>query len=133
MLRFALPAFAFALVATIAPSAAQVRCQAVDGDTLRCGAERVRMVGLDAPELHGQCPREVRRARAARDRLAELVAGGVTLRPRGRDRYRRLLALVRDRQGRDVAVVMIREGHARPYDGRSRREGWCGRSLPGRA
>lgn len=27
----------------------------VDGDSLRCGAERLRLLGIDAPELHG-CP-----------------------------------------------------------------------------
>src|SRR6478609_5008110 len=25
----------------------------VDGDTIRCGSERVRLIGIDAPELHG--------------------------------------------------------------------------------
>ena len=124
MLRLAIPALAVLLTAS--PAVGKVRCQVVDGDTLRCGAQRVRVIGLDAPEMRGQCPREVRRARAAKDRLAELVAEGVTLRTRGRDRYRRLLAVVRDRQGRDVAAVMIREGLARPYDGRGRRAGWCG-------
>jgi micrococcal nuclease len=28
----------------------------VDGDTLRCEAERLRLLGIDAPELH-RCPR----------------------------------------------------------------------------
>jgi len=45
--------------------------------------------------------------------LAELMAGGVTLRPHGTDRYWRLLVVVTDSRGRDVAVVMIREGLAR--------------------
>lgn len=110
-----------------APAGAQgTRCRAVDGDTLRCGAERVRVVGLDAPELHGaRCPAELRLARAATARLDGLAARGVTLRPMGRDRYRRLLAVVRTRDGRDVASVLIREGLARPYDGRGRRRGWC--------
>lgn len=27
----------------------------VDGDSLRCGAERLSLLGIDAPELHG-CP-----------------------------------------------------------------------------
>lgn len=109
------------------PAAAQgARCRAVDGDTLRCGRERVRVVGLDAPELHGaRCPAELRLARAATARLDALAARGVTLRPMGRDRYARLLAVVRTRDGRDVAMVLIREGLARPYDGRSRRRGWC--------
>lgn len=75
--------------------------------------------------MHGRCPAEVRLARVARDRMATLVIGGVTLHPHGRDRYRRLLAVVRDRQGRDVAAVLIREGLARPYGG-ERRRSWCG-------
>jgi len=28
----------------------------VDGDTLRCGGNRLRLLGIDAPELHG-CPK----------------------------------------------------------------------------
>lgn len=27
----------------------------VDGDSLRCGQERLRLLGIDAPEIHG-CP-----------------------------------------------------------------------------
>ena len=121
----ALAALLLALLAS--PADAQGwRCRATDGDTLRCGRGRVRVVGLDAPELHRpRCPAELRLARAATARMDSLVASGVTLRPRGRDRYGRLLAVVRDRQGRDVAMVLIREGLARPYDGRGRRRGWC--------
>ena len=107
------------------PAAAQP-VRAVDGDTLAIGTERVRVIGLDAPELHGQCPIEVALAREARDRMAALVGRGVRLFPQGRDRYGRLLAVVLDAQGRDVAAVMIGEGLARPYDGRGRRQGWCG-------
>jgi endonuclease YncB( thermonuclease family) len=122
----ALPTAIVATVITAAgPAVAQHRCHAVDGDTLACGAERLRVMGLDVPELRGRCPAEVQVARAARDRMAALVAGGVSLQPHGRDRYRRLLAVVRDRQGRDVALVLIREGLARPYGGEGRRS-WCG-------
>ncbi len=101
-------------------------CAAVDGDTLRCGRERVRLVGLDAPELQGRCARERRLAVAARDRLNGIVLrGGITLqRQRRPDRYGRTLAVVRDRQGRDVAAVLIAEGLARPY-ARGRRGSWC--------
>jgi endonuclease YncB( thermonuclease family) len=109
------------------PAAAQQRATVVDGDTVRVGGRLVRIVGLDAPEMRARCPREERLARQATARMAELVRGGVTLEPISRrDRYSRLLAVVRDRQGRDVAAVMIREGLARPYDGRGRRKGWCG-------
>jgi len=113
-----------ALILLAMPAAAQQRAYAVDGDTLRVGRERVRIMGLDTPELHGRCPREIAMARRAQARMGQLVAGGVLLSPHGRDRYGRLLAVVRDRSGRDVAQVMIREGLARPYEG-SRRNGWC--------
>jgi hypothetical protein len=33
--------------------------------------------------------------------------------------------VVRDRAGRDVAAVLIRERLARAYHGRGRRAGWC--------
>ena len=114
-----------ALVVGLSPAQAQRRCRAIDGDTLACGRERVRIMGLDTPEMRGQCPAEIRAARAAKNRLAGLIAAGVILEPNGRDRYRRLLAIVRDRRGRDVAQILIRERHARPYDGRGRRRGWC--------
>ena len=71
------------LAALLAPPAAAqgVRCRAVDGDTLRCGAERVRVVGLDAPELHGaRCPAELRLARAASS--CGCASGGAVARTR---------------------------------------------------
>jgi len=97
----------------------------IDGDSLACGSERVRIVGLDAPEIRARCPAEYRLAVQARARLAVLIAAGVTLHPQGRDRYRRTLAVVRDRSGPDVAEVLIEEGLAREYHGRGRRGGWC--------
>ncbi|MCW8085111.1 thermonuclease family protein [Sabulicella glaciei] len=108
-----------------APDSAFLSCAATDGDTLRCGEERVRLLGLDAPEMSGRCADESRRARAARDRLAALVQGGVRLARDGEDRYGRTLATAFDREGRDLTRILIREGHARPYDGRTRRQGWC--------
>ena len=120
-------AFLAALVAGIClatPASPQMRCGVVDGDTLRCGGELVRIVGIDTPERHGRCPFETRLARQATDRLKELAEGGIYMRPRGRDRYGRLLAEVRDVRGDDVAEVMIREGLGRPNHG-ERRKGWC--------
>jgi endonuclease YncB( thermonuclease family) len=109
------------------PASAQVRasCRAIDGDSLVCGQERVRIMGLDAPELRGRCRAERRVALAAHARMQQLVARGVTIERRGRDRYHRTLAVVRVRGGRDVAAIMIRERLARPYDGTGLRRGWC--------
>lgn len=118
--------FALMLTASFATSAATLETAiAVDGDTLRIGGERVRILGLDAPEMHARCLAESRMAWAAFLRMDDLVRDGVTVERRGLDRYQRTLAVVRDSRGRDVATVMIREGLARPYDGR-RRQGWCG-------
>lgn len=100
-------------------------CTAVDGDTIQCGADRVRIMGLDAPEMQARCPEELRLAVAAAARLRELLAEGVTLQPQGRDRYDRMLAVVLDREGNDLALILIREGLAREYHGRGPRGGWC--------
>jgi len=74
-------------------------CTATDGDTIRCGRERIRLLGIDAPEMPGHCrrgrrcvagdPRESKRSLA----LA-LRAGPITIARQGRDRYGRTLASV---------------------------------------
>lgn len=55
--------------------------RAVDGDTLAVGTERIRIMGLDAPEAghRAPCPREAALARMATRRMAELVDVGVTI------------------------------------------------------
>lgn len=79
--------------------------QVHDGDTLRCGAERVRISDIDAPELPGSPKCDGYRSRwawcdaalgyRARDALRAFVGSGpVRLRRIGVDRYGRTLALV---------------------------------------
>lgn len=116
-----------ALLALASPAAAQRSVTVIDGDTLRVSGEVVRLAGIDAPELRRpRCAEERRLARTARDRLQVLVAGGVRLQPAaGRDRYRRVLARVIDRRGRDVGEVLVAEGLAVPYHGRGPRHRWC--------
>jgi micrococcal nuclease len=107
-----------------APAAADPACRALDGDTLACGAERIRIIGLDAPETHGQCEAERELARLATERLAALITEGIEIQRRGQDRFGRTLARARSGE-RDVAETLIAEGLARAYDGRGRRAGWC--------
>lgn len=108
------------------PTCERATLRVWDGDTIRRGDERIRVMGLDTPEIHdgARCPREQRLAVRARDRLVELLRSG-PVRPdrRGRDRYRRTLAVVTV-NGIDVAGVLIGEGLARPYRG-GQRAGWC--------
>jgi endonuclease YncB( thermonuclease family) len=118
----------FALVASAASAQQQwpVPVEVVDGDTVRWQGRLVRIVGMDAPEMRGRCPRERERAAAATTRMQEIAIAGVIIEPVSRrDKYGRLLAVVRNWQGRDVAEIMIAEGLAAPYNGRGRRGDWC--------
>jgi endonuclease YncB( thermonuclease family) len=97
----------------------------IDGDTIRHQCERVRIAGIDAPELRARCPSERRLALQARDRLAELMREPFVLRGYGRDRYgRQLRQVIRRRDGLDIGQQLVSEGLARTWTGR--REGWCG-------
>jgi endonuclease YncB( thermonuclease family) len=87
--------------------------------------QTIRIMGLDAPEVHHRCEAERALAERARARLAQLLADGFTVREHGRDRYNRVLAEVFDARGLNVASVLIAEGLARRYNGRGPRELWC--------
>jgi hypothetical protein len=80
--------FFFALCAALAGTAcAAERCLAIDGDTLVCKRQKVRLTNVYAAELNQVG------GGAAKRRLQALVGGkDVTLRAFGHDRYGRLLA-----------------------------------------
>ena len=89
---------------------------AIDGDTLRCGRERIRLLGIDAPELPGHCRRGRKCVQgdpvASRAALAAAIAHGpATIERRSRDRYGRTLARVRV-NGVDLSAHMVRTGMA---------------------
>jgi len=92
------------------------RASAVDGDTLRIAGERVRIVGIDAPELAQKCAdargAEWRCGEAAKARLVSLVSGlEMHCRPQGRDRYGRVLA--QSAAGDvDLGETRVRQGFA---------------------
>jgi endonuclease YncB( thermonuclease family) len=73
------------------------RASAVDGDTLRLGSTRIRLIGLDAPELDQTCTDAEGATwacgEAAHRALAAIVAEGpVSCASQGRDQYGRVLA-----------------------------------------
>ena len=116
------------------PVAAEV-VEVVDGDTIAVRARiwlgqdletRVRLAGIDTPELHGKCARERRLAAAARDFVRmRLGAGAVALRDVQLGKYAgRVVARVTTADGEDVAAALIGAGLARAYDGGAR-SGWC--------
>lgn len=103
------------------PGSSAIVARIIDGDTLDLtDGRRVRLIGINAPELgHGRAPDQPL-ARAAREQLAELVAVGgrsdtptVTLYfgAERRDRHGRWLAHV-SRGGRSVERELTRDGLA---------------------
>ncbi|MBO9707999.1 MAG: thermonuclease family protein [Caulobacter sp.] len=99
-------------------AAALVACTAPavhDGDTLRCDGERVRLFGVDAPELkRGKTPAEPF-ADAARLELERLTRGRVACRFVDRDRYGRFVGKCWSSTSPDVNAAMIRSGLASEY------------------
>jgi micrococcal nuclease len=96
-----------------------------DGDTLRSPAgERIRVKGIDTPEIKGACAYERRLAAAAREFAAGQLrrAERVTLVRHGRDKYGRTLAYVLV-DGKDLGDEMVSRGLARKWEGR--RRSWC--------
>ena len=110
----------------------------IDGDTVEArvfvwpGHEiltKIRLRGIDAPEIRGACGPEIKQAEAARDRLKALIGQQkIWLTEIGPDKYygrvvARLLTAGPD-QPVDAGGVLIAEKLARPYSGK-RRESWC--------
>lgn len=95
-----------------------------DGDTLRVhmngGAEeKVRLIGIDTPEVHGRGGLRECFGQEASAELARLVPVGATVRlvidAEPRDRYGRLLAYVyRVQDGLHVNLEMAKRGFAAP-------------------
>ena len=122
-LRFTFAALALALIPL---SAAAAHYSVHDGDTFRIGRERIRVLGMDAPEIGrgARCAREQEAAVAARDYLAQkLTSSSVKIERAGHDVYGRTLARVYV-DGSDVATLMLANGLARPYT-RGRHPDWC--------
>ena len=98
----------------------------VDGDTLRYAGRRIRLLGIDTPELHpARCPAEERLGQAAKLRMQALVnAGPFALVADGRDTDRFGRDLRKAMRGdADLGLMLVSEGLARPYgDGR---RSWC--------
>ncbi len=75
------------------------QCTATDGDTIRCGSERIRLAEIDAPEMPGHC----RKGRqcvagdpyASKENLQRLVGGHAV----------RVTRLDTDRYGRTIGDV----------------------------
>jgi endonuclease YncB( thermonuclease family) len=91
--------------------------RAADGDSLEIDGQRIRLFGIDAPELRQLCQNsggEIPCGLEARDALAALVRGKtVTCTPEEAERsYDRIVAICRTDSVSDFSETMIRDGHA---------------------
>ena len=113
----------------------------IDGDTFEARVHvwpgldlttRVRLRGIDAPEMKARCDDERVRAEAARDALRALLAErDVTIAGIGPDKYfGRVVADVATPRTGDVSAALLAKGVARAYSG-GRRESWCEARIAG--
>ena len=107
----------------------------IDGDTIVVRARiwlgqdidtQVRLDGVDAPELKGQCGQERLLAEQARDLiLSNAWDGGVVLRKIHYGKYAgRVVARIISLDGEELSQILIRAGPGRAYDGGCR-QSWC--------
>jgi endonuclease YncB( thermonuclease family) len=107
----------------------------IDGDTFEARVHlepgldlntRIRLRGIDAPELKAACVQELQMAEAATAALRGLLGeGGVTISNIGPDKYAgRVVADVATRRTGNVSAAMLTAGHVRSYGG-GHRNGWC--------
>lgn len=119
----AVPAHADSAIFEICGSGKRHTC-VVDGDTVWLRGEKIRLEGIDAPELSDPgCRHEAALAREARQRLAAILnSHDWVLTRHGKDRYGRTLG--RFHIGSQTAGGMLVDaGLARVWTGR--REPWC--------
>lgn len=118
------------------PIAAKV-IQVIDGDTVEVEIApwfgvrlitRVRLSGIDAPEMRSPCADERERAEAAKDYLIAFLAGEpVYLSEVRRGKYfGRVIARLANHQGMDATEALLKAGHGVPYDGGRRAPSSCG-------
>lgn len=90
-----------------------------DGDTFRTrSGERIRLLGINTPEVAHNDQREQAYAREAKRRLTQLIMGKsvqLQLDREKRDKYGRTLAQVYLRDGRWVNNILVTEGLAHVY------------------
>lgn len=88
----------------------------VDGDTLEIGGRRIRLLGVDAPELQQTCRRGTQDFQCGHDvqlfLTLEIGEREVTCRGNRSDTFGRLLARCTV-AGRDVALWLVEQGFAR--------------------
>ena len=125
-----LPQLLLIMIADAASALAQpvANCHAIDGDTIICSRETIRIEDIDAAEMppHAKCAYEADLAIKAKlcvgDRLARSRVELVRDQKRPRERYGCTLELVKV-DGVDLDEALMAAGLERAWDGK--RRPWC--------
>ncbi len=96
------------------------RSRASDGDSMRIGQQRVRILGIDAPELDQTCTAADGNlwpcGQVAKQRLSQLLrAPDFQCSSSARDKYDRALATC-EANGQDIGAILVVEGLAVSYN-----------------
>ena len=114
---------------------AAIVTRVIDGDTIEVRAQiwleqeilvKVRLAGVDAPELAAVCEEARQRAQRSRDLLVQQVDGARVLlvRIRGDKYFGRVIGHVMTPNGEDLSALLLAAGLAVPYAG-GRRAPMC--------
>lgn len=88
----------------------------------------VRLVGINAPEMHSKCQEEVDAAVKVKTALEEILPVGrpvLICNPKEDIYPGRVDALVLLSGGRIVSSMLLDQGVVRPYHGKKKRQPWC--------
>ncbi|MEH6477714.1 MAG: thermonuclease family protein [Sneathiella sp.] len=91
---------------------------------------KVRLKGIDTPEIRGKCAAEKELAIKARDFLRDLTKGSLTVLEaipftgKATGKYGRVIGTLYTPLNENINLMMIEKGYGRAYDG-GKRESWC--------
>jgi endonuclease YncB( thermonuclease family) len=106
------------MASATAPKVHVGTAQVIDGDSLRVGGVSIRLFGIDAPEAAQMCEGKAPvQCGAAAHRFVEQMTGNqaVACEQVAIDRYKRVVAICRLPDGREVNAEIVRAGHAVAY------------------
>lgn len=100
-------------------SSPQTPVKVIDGDSLEIGTERIRLMGIDAPEYIQECKNKKGKKYpcgiASRDHLKNLIGeNNIICKVHKKDQYDRNLCTCYNGKT-DINREMVRSGHAIPY------------------
>lgn len=104
----------------------------LDGDTLDVEIDlgfgifkrdRIRVYGIDTPEIHSRNKNEKKAGEKAKSALIECLGENTKFEPAGKDKYGRMLGVVYCTDGQPAAKSLISKGIGREYYG-TKKEAW---------